>query len=209
MSIVVGADQGGAGGGAVPPGEVDIMRPSDIDSISRVRSEAFAEKACWALGETKQDAERDNKKAYTTKCPPTKMAHCGVVRDEQGRCLAGCQLQMGDDPGDGIMPDWMQHHVKPGECYVEWIGTLDEARGRGMGSKLMKWADETARKNGCSRMTLDVMGSNRAVALYERQGYEAMPYSHSGCCMNSCLCCIVYCFMGCHYCKVIHMEKKL
>ncbi|GMI50278.1 hypothetical protein ScalyP_jg2000 [Parmales sp. scaly parma] len=63
------------------------------------------------------------------------------------------------------------HTVKPGECYVDWLAVLPAARGKGVGTKLLQWAEERARERKCDRMTLGVINGNPAKRLYERFGF--------------------------------------
>lgn len=52
------------------------------------------------------------------------------------------------------------------------IGMLPEARGSGLGRRLMQAAIEAARRQGMERIELEVFASNtRAIALYERLGF--------------------------------------
>ena len=61
----------------------------------------------------------------------------------------------------------------PGSWYVNVLATLPEARGRGLGSGLMKLAERIARSEGCDRMSLITAGDNTdALRLYRRQGYR-------------------------------------
>ncbi len=52
------------------------------------------------------------------------------------------------------------------------IGMLPEARGRGLGRRLMTDAIQAARRQGLERIELEVFASNsRAIALYESLGF--------------------------------------
>lgn len=52
------------------------------------------------------------------------------------------------------------------------VGMLPEARGTGLGRRLMEAAIEAARRRGMERIELEVFASNtRAIALYERLGF--------------------------------------
>lgn len=52
------------------------------------------------------------------------------------------------------------------------IGMLPEARGRGLGRRLMAAVIDAARGKGMERIELEVFASNeRAIALYERSGF--------------------------------------
>ncbi|WP_244145102.1 GNAT family N-acetyltransferase, partial [Paraburkholderia tuberum] len=53
------------------------------------------------------------------------------------------------------------------------VAVLERLRGRGVGSTLMKLAEEWARKNGANDMRLTVWAFNeQAVDLYQELGYE-------------------------------------
>mmetsp|Transcript_20106 Transcript_20106/g.22775 ORF Transcript_20106/g.22775 Transcript_20106/m.22775 type:complete len:201 (-) Transcript_20106:379-981(-) len=67
------------------------------------------------------------------------------------------------------------HKVKPGEAYVHMIAVDHEARGMGIGTRLLQWAEEIARKRDCTYMSLDVLGGNMAIELYERNGFVVIP----------------------------------
>ena len=58
-----------------------------------------------------------------------------------------------------------------GNAYLT-IAVKDSCRGRGIGTLLMKSAEEFARERGARRIELDVLSKNKgAVRLYERLGY--------------------------------------
>jgi mycothiol synthase len=59
------------------------------------------------------------------------------------------------------------------ELYVEYVGTREEARGRGLASLLLAHTLETARAAGFERSSLsvDVDNAHRALGVYERSGY--------------------------------------
>jgi ribosomal protein S18 acetylase RimI-like enzyme len=48
-------------------------------------------------------------------------------------------------------------------------------RGQGFGSRLLAWAEDKARSDGCAACALSVaLDNQRARALYERQGYRSV-----------------------------------
>lgn len=60
-----------------------------------------------------------------------------------------------------------------GTWYVNAVATFPEARGLGVGSKLMRWADRRASERGLRGTSLIVSDANRgARRLYDRLGYE-------------------------------------
>jgi GNAT superfamily N-acetyltransferase len=57
------------------------------------------------------------------------------------------------------------------------VAVLERVRGRGVGSKLMKLAEEWARENGANDVRLTVWAFNeQAVDLYQELGYEIRAY---------------------------------
>jgi ribosomal protein S18 acetylase RimI-like enzyme len=68
------------------------------------------------------------------------------------------------------------HYNPPaGELYIDTISVSAEARGTGIGSKLLEFAGELAAKRGLGRLSLMVMYENtRARALYERAGFKVV-----------------------------------
>lgn len=112
---------------------------------------------------------------------PDKMNVGGLAVDEEsGEALGYCQLSFKGMPTE-------LHTMKEGECYVEWLAVLPEARGKGVGTKLLKWAEETARSRKSSYMTLGVIRGNPAIRLYERDGFAKIQEDYCeeffGCCL--------------------------
>eukprot|EP00526_Cylindrotheca_closterium_P022892 CAMPEP_0113649734 /NCGR_PEP_ID=MMETSP0017_2-20120614/26441_1 /TAXON_ID=2856 /ORGANISM="Cylindrotheca closterium" /LENGTH=176 /DNA_ID=CAMNT_0000562155 /DNA_START=24 /DNA_END=551 /DNA_ORIENTATION=+ /assembly_acc=CAM_ASM_000147 len=62
------------------------------------------------------------------------------------------------------------HKPKEGEFYIDSLAVTKEARGKGVGTKLLKWAEELALQKGDTRLELGVMKGNPAERLYMRFG---------------------------------------
>ena len=52
------------------------------------------------------------------------------------------------------------------------VAVLPEARGMGVGTKLLNTVKQEAEEMGCSKITLEVRTDNPAKKLYEREGFE-------------------------------------
>ncbi|WP_028560566.1 GNAT family N-acetyltransferase [Paenibacillus pinihumi] len=73
---------------------------------------------------------------------------------------------------------------RAGEYHIGTLATLPESRGYGVGSRLIQFAEEQARRGGYGKCSLTVKkDNNQARKLYERLGYtiadsiEKPPYS--------------------------------
>mmetsp|Transcript_14798 Transcript_14798/g.30624 ORF Transcript_14798/g.30624 Transcript_14798/m.30624 type:complete len:201 (-) Transcript_14798:2591-3193(-) len=109
------------------------------------------------------------------------------------------------------------HKAKPGEVYVAILAVGEGYRGLGVGSALLRWADGIAKERGCTYLSLDVIGGNPAIELYERKGYviKLWPMWFKVACALP-----LMCFMGflitpkgapnyCTYGQMYHMKKQL
>lgn len=64
-------------------------------------------------------------------------------------------------------------NLAAGTWYVNAVASFPEARGLGVGSKLMQWAEQGAIETGLRSVSLIVSDANRgARKLYDRLGYE-------------------------------------
>jgi GNAT superfamily N-acetyltransferase len=71
----------------------------------------------------------------------------------------------------------MEYHQRLGDhrpqARVHDLVVTDRVRGRGVGSVLLRRAEELARKRGCFRMTLVTAAWREAtIAFYEREGFQ-------------------------------------
>ena len=85
------------------------------------------------------------------------------------------------------MADQCLHTPKRGEAYVDHLAVDASARGRGVGTEMLRWCEQTARARGAKVMTLGVVKANPAIRLYERFGFVQ---TSSGCCESSVVCCL-------------------
>ena len=87
------------------------------------------------------------------------------------------------------------HETRPGECYIEFLAVASDARGQGVGTRLLKWAEELALSRGCNVLTLGVMNGNPAGRLYQRFGFIRKREGDPCNAMAACL--FTSCFIGC------------
>lgn len=95
----------------------------------------------------------------------------------------------------------LQHKVSKDEFYLDGVAVSDTMRGQGVGTKLLEILEESAKTNGISKITLDVIDTNpRAKALYERHGYQEIAHTPLG---------VFQKIFGFSFSSVTTMEKSL
>ncbi len=66
---------------------------------------------------------------------------------------------------------------KTDSLYLNLIAVSGEARGKGIGKKLLDYADDYAKENKFNEINLDVVDNNpKAKKLYQREGYKIKKY---------------------------------
>ena len=90
---------------------------------------------------------------------------CVVASEASGKPLGAAWFRLfpAEDPGYGFV----------GEDVPELtMGVAEDARGRGIGSALMKRVIEVAKDEGYNSLSLSVKKDSNAVGLYERFGFK-------------------------------------
>lgn len=131
---------------------------------------AEADQTPWEVGR-KRAAREEGSFSYRN----------AMVIEHDGKA-AGCLIgyETADEPepiGDEVpamfVPLQELENLAPDTWYVNVLAVLPDFRGHGLGSELMKLADETGRKLGKAGMSLIVSDANTgARRLYERCGYR-------------------------------------
>ncbi len=101
------------------------------------------------------------------------------VDGEVAAALVGYRLDDPYDTGDlNVLPEMVRPLVlleakAPGTWYVNVLAAFPEFRGQGLGSTLLKVAEDKAQASGADALSIIVAGANKgAVKLYERAGYR-------------------------------------
>jgi ribosomal protein S18 acetylase RimI-like enzyme len=187
---------------------IEVVEERHIEELARVRRSFLNSKhfcCCLPLG---LDSEAEIRKGYK-KCPELMQVAAVAIVPEMG-VVGYIQLVLEGMPCD-------THKVKAGEAYVYMLTVDPEARGKGVGTALLKWADGVGKNRDCTFMSLEVIHGNKAIGLYEREGYVVKPASlFSRIIMTIPLCLIigpVICISGapnyCSYGQAHYMEKIL
>lgn len=74
---------------------------------------------------------------------------------------------------DARVVGYMGMHCVLDECYIANVAVSTAERRKGIGRKMLRYAEERARERECSFISLEVRVSNEgAIALYLSEGYE-------------------------------------
>jgi len=137
---------------------------------------------------------------------PFRLASWGIAVDNDGRVLGYVAMTFHPmQPMDGL------HTIKPGEAYIDQLMVSAAARGKGVGTKLLEWAEALARERNSTTLALEVLNGNPAKVLYERYGLEVQP---AGPCSRYCIspifiCCFASLPYGCSHWGSVFMTKNL
>ena len=203
------------GAGPGPEYEISLIQPSDFQNTASMLADAFSDKQgrwCCALICSRSETINEQMRAFQIyqQQNPAKLQHIAVIRDADGSILGYCALQMQGDLGNCTMPESTRHTLQPGEVHLEQIGVSEQARGRGIGKKLMAWAHTTARDAGATFISLEVISVNRAKRLYKCEGYAVTSNPEGDGCITWCFSCsFIWCCMCCRYTAVDYMVKQL
>lgn len=187
--------------------ELVVPLPADFASLMQMKDLAFAEKR---RGDKNDDGTKTY--GYYQQHHPAKVQHCRVVKGKQtGAVIGAVQVQIQGDPPDLALPAVLRHELTKGQAYVEFIACHPDHTGKGIGSKLLQWADQCAVENGADFLSLEVMKKNKsAVRLYERKGFVVKQSPDvSDECDAFFQGLLVFLFLGCSYWTVVYMEKDL
>lgn len=81
----------------------------------------------------------------------------------------------------GLILSVLDRELRAGVFQMDGIFVAAEARGQGIGTALLSAIKAEARDAGMKEVQLDVIDTNpRARALYEREGFRAVGYEHTG-----------------------------
>jgi GNAT superfamily N-acetyltransferase len=90
--------------------------------------------------------------------------------------MSDTEYLLAGDPARGVAQIRYRLSVWTGteDCWVEDVFVEEEARGEGVGRRLIEGCVERARRRGCKRVQLDANERNEgAIALYRSLGFES------------------------------------
>lgn len=116
-------------------------------------------------------------------CPISKTEFEPIYRESEDRCstygvavreadqlvVGICKLRQGGQPSK--WDERLMHEPAEDEMYVDCMAVTKEARGKGVGTNLLKWAEKVAGERNATKLSLGVVNGNPAKRLYYRVGY--------------------------------------
>jgi len=170
-------------------GEVNSELMREIGSLYH---DGFGGKrCCLCCSDSESSLQADARAAYS-KFPDSKLEACAVARDADGHALGLAQLGSHDTSGDWQLPACMHSKLQSDTSHLERIVVGANARGKGLGKKLLDWADIKSRERGCKQIKLEVVRGNPAKRLYEKHGYVTV----TGNCARCTMCPLIFCLVG-------------
>ena len=169
---------------------IETMELHHIPHIIPIFDDAFGSKKmffCIPINESEKEMTERYKKY-----PPEKIILGAVAVDsETDRIVGAVQMTRHGLP---MYPEGF-HSCKRNEMYIETLAVSRLARGKGVGTLLLKWCEATARSdNSIDFLYLSVINGNRAKSLYERFGF--VDDSEGDCVDEFCAVAIVCCCFG-------------
>lgn len=151
--------------------------------VARLFCEAFGDKLRLPLGPPERAARYaalalDPAHAIAATDASGALLGCAGIKTEEGGLLAGRHADLAAVYGPvgaiwrGFLLMLFDRPAEPGVMLMDGLFVAPEARGRGVGTRLLAAVAERARAEGHRELRLDVVDGNRARALYDRTGFE-------------------------------------
>jgi ribosomal protein S18 acetylase RimI-like enzyme len=120
----------------------------------------------WEIGRRRQAGKAEDGQAYVID------EGAGAVAGLSGYPIPAVPEPAADDEPAMIRPLIELENLAPSTWYINVVAAYPEQRGRGHGTRLLALAEDLARAQGLSAMSLVVASGNAgARRLYERNGY--------------------------------------
>lgn len=203
------------GDGTTSVVQIETLTRERVPELAEITHEGFGQKACCLCFSESPSEMRSNLLKGYGEYPDEKLAVCGLAVEysaaagggqepRQGGSIVGfCQLTLPGLPGDYEL-ECLSEGVSDDEGHVDRIAVSSRMRGRGIGKKLLDWADNTCRawpRQHITKISLEVVHGNPAQRLYERHGYIVQPEDGCSRCFN--ICCVFFLMRHCGARKMV------
>ncbi|CAH1799635.1 unnamed protein product, partial [Owenia fusiformis] len=179
---------------------VRAIEEGDAEFVGRLEMESFRSKYEWAVGKNRvEELATIRQNRYREICDKNCRVFIAEYKNNragmliikfhgykaQGSSTCYFRERLGCSGACGytmLLMCMESTDIDPADCYIDCICVDKEHRGKGIGNILMDRAEHEAKAMGCSKMTLYVAQNNRAVSLYQRQGYHIFEDADGCCC---------------------------
>jgi ribosomal protein S18 acetylase RimI-like enzyme len=187
---------------------INVVEKKHLEDVIRIRADFLNSKHCCCILPLGVDSDSELRKLYAKNPEMMQVAAVASVPDKG--VVGFIQVIFEGMPCE-------VHTAKYGEAYISELCVDAEARGMGVGTALMNWAEDLAKQRNSTYMSLSVLYGNPAIGLYKRKGYVAKKQSIFDLVGNfAAMCCFIgplICPSGspsyCNYGMVVYMEKQL
>lgn len=162
---------------------VSPIQDEHLPQACQVLLDSFSTKRCLFCIKISESLPQLQKRYAKMSAAKRNLGAVALLQHENGHEEVVGYVQM----ATGNMPTYPMnlHSCKKDEMYIEMLGVSSNARGKGVGTLLLEWCQETALNYGThiTRLTLEVLRGNRAIQLYERFGFKIKSVD---CCDEAC-----------------------
>lgn len=174
----------------IPFNSSEELKPQVKTEIAALIKSAFKEKFAPAFSRLKEEE-------WIPMLEELLSFERGLYYKEEDEILGVAILLTAGGQYMKILPDmhrkigWVRSHIlkylfenkieDPEILHLEMLAVSPNARGKGIGSKLLNSLAAVAREEGCHKLTLEVVDTNpRAQKLYESMGYTCKKTKRTG-----------------------------
>ena len=162
--------------GKVANVRIEPLHSRHFKEVVTITSEFLNSKHCLCCFPLGMDEDVGTYQKFERRYPEKFAVAAVAVREDDNTVVGFAQMLFENQPSPF-------HKCKANEAYLEEICVSSDARGMGVGSKLLKWCDDLAIERNCDFIGLDVLYNNPAVGLYQRKGYVIQPKTN---CVDTC-----------------------
>ncbi|KAL3794455.1 hypothetical protein ACHAWO_000238 [Cyclotella atomus] len=143
---------------------IQSLKEQQFDEAMKIENDFFGTRG-WCFGGCPYSWCPASKVEFDYKDDPDRRSTYGVAIRQSDQTIVGV-VTLRQVSQASTFVEKLFHVPDVDECYVDHIAVTKNARGMGVGTQLLNWADEKARERGATKITLRVVRGNPAKRLY-------------------------------------------
>jgi GNAT superfamily N-acetyltransferase len=148
---------------------IQSLKEQQFDEAMKIENDFFGTRG-WCFGGCPYSWCPASKVEFDYKDDPDRRSTYGVAIRQSDQTIVGV-VTLRQVSQASTFVEKLFHVPDVDECYVDHVAVTKNARGMGVGTQLLNWADEKARERGATKITLRVVRGNPAKRLYVKHGY--------------------------------------